>query len=55
MKGILNVGGKREIYKFANLHTEKKIKIKKIKKFPIDSSININKLKKIIKGKFIKF
>lgn len=59
MKGILNVGGKkREIYKFANLHTEKKLKkisIKKIKKFPIDSSININKLKKIIKGKFIKF
>ena len=27
MKGILNVGGKKEeIYKFANLHTEKKLK-----------------------------
>tara|TARA_B110000483_G_C18025977_1_gene476839 strand:+ start:158 stop:883 length:726 start_codon:yes stop_codon:yes gene_type:complete len=53
--GILNVGGeKREIYKFALSQVDKNIKkisIKKIKNFPKDSSLNINKLKKIIKNK----
>ena len=53
--GILNIGGeKREIYKFAVSQANKNIKkisIKKIKNFPKDSSLNINKLKKIIKNK----
>ena len=53
-KGILNVGGKSQsIYSFAKKDNKKvkKIYLKNIKglKFPKDSSINTNKLKKIIK------
>ena len=57
-KGILNVGGKkREIYDFAKKFSNQKIlsiNYKKIKNFPKDSSININKLKNIIKRKKLK-
>ena len=53
--GILNIGGgKREIYKFVVSQVDKNIKkisINKIKNFPKDSSLNINKLKKLIKNK----
>jgi dTDP-4-dehydrorhamnose reductase len=52
-KGVLNIGGKRrDIYKFAKEFSKKKISkisINKIKKFPKDSSLNINKLKIILK------
>ena len=55
-KGILNVGGKSQsIYSFAKKDNKKvkKIYLKNVKglKFPKDSSINTNKLKKIIKKK----
>ena len=57
-KGILNVGGKkREIYDFAKKFSNQKIlsiNYKKIKNFPKDSSINISKLKNIIKRKKLK-
>ena len=52
-KGILNIGGKRrEIIKFVKKFSKKKISkisISEIKNFPKDSSININKLKFILK------
>jgi dTDP-4-dehydrorhamnose reductase len=52
--GIINIGGeKREIYIFAKKFSEKKVKsisINKIKKFPKNSSINIDKRRKIIKN-----
>ena len=52
--GIINIGGeKREIYIFAKKFSEKKVKsisINKIIKFPKNSSINIDKIKKIIKN-----
>ena len=62
-KGTINVGGeKRDIYQFAKKFSNKRIKpinLKKIKNFPKDSSININKLKNILlkknKIKTIKF
>lgn len=54
-KGVLNVGGeKRDIFLFAKMFGNKMIEAipyKKIKNFPKDSSININKFKKIIKVK----
>ena len=57
-KGILNIGGKkREIYNFVKKFSNKKIlplSIKKIKNFPKDSSIDIKKLKKIIKKNNLK-
>jgi len=57
-KGVLNIGGKkRDIYTFAKKFTSKKIGIinyKKIKNFPKDSSINITRLKKILKNNKIK-
>ena len=57
-KGILNVGGKkREIYKFAKKFSNNKItsiNYKKILNFPKDSSLNLNKLKDIIKRKKLK-
>ena len=57
-KGILNVGGKkREIYKFAKKFSNNKItsiNYKKILNFPKDSSLNLNKLKNIIKRKKLK-
>lgn len=56
--GILNIGGKkREIFKFAKKFGQNKIlpiKLKKIKNFPKDSSIDIKKLKKILKLNKIK-
>ena len=54
-KGIINIGGKkRDIFDFAKKFSSKKIEsvsIKKIKDFPINSSLNINKLNKIFKKK----
>jgi dTDP-4-dehydrorhamnose reductase len=56
-KGILNIGGKkREIYIFAKKFTDKKISkinFTKIKNFPKDSSLNIEKLKFLLKKKKI--
>jgi dTDP-4-dehydrorhamnose reductase len=56
--GILNLGGEsREIYKFANLFSKKKIKylpINQVRNFPLNSSIDITKLKKILQRKNIK-
>ena len=51
-KGILNVGGKiQTIYDFA-IKTNKNVKKKSGKKlFPRNPSMNINKLKKILKSK----
>ena len=56
VKGILNVGGKSQsVYNFAKIENPKvkKIFLKKNKKIkmPINSSINIDKLKKILKIK----
>ena len=52
-KGVLNIGGKkREIYEFAKKFGKKNIKkipVTKVKNFPKDSSIKIDKLIKIIK------
>ena len=53
-KGIINLGGKSQsVYDFAKKSNPKikKISAKKIlgSKFPINPSMNINKLKKIIK------
>ena len=57
-KGILNIGGKkREIFNFAKKFGKKKflpIKLDKINNFPKDSSIDIKKLKKILKVNKIK-
>ena len=57
-KGVLNIGGKkREIYKFANKFSDKKISkisFSKIKNFPKDSSIRIDRFIKIIKKNKIK-
>ena len=54
-KGIINIGGKkRDIFDFAKKFSRKKIEsisIKEIKDFPINSSLNINKLNKIFKKK----
>ncbi len=51
--GVLNIGGKRrEIFNFAKKFNKKKIgriHFKKLKNFPQDSSINIEKFKKILK------
>ena len=56
-KGIINVGGKAQyIYDFAKKENKKVKKIyqnKKLKiKIPFDSTINIKKLKKIVKLEF---
>tara|TARA_B100001540_G_C15708988_1_gene597584 strand:- start:943 stop:1173 length:231 start_codon:yes stop_codon:yes gene_type:complete len=57
-KGVLNIGGKkREIFNFAKKFGKKKIfpiKLKKINNFPKDSSVDIKKLKKILKINKIK-
>ena len=57
-KGILNIGGKkREIFNFAKKFGKKKIlpiKLEKINNYPKDSSIDIKKLKKILKVNRIK-
>jgi len=54
-KGILNIGGiRREIFKFATSQANKnieKISINKLKNFPKDSSLNINKIRNLIKNK----
>ena len=53
-KGIINVGGKAQtVFNFAKKYNSKikKISAKKIlgKKYPLNPSMNINKLKRIIK------
>ncbi len=51
-KGVLNIGGKRQtIYNFAKKDNPKikKIKLPKNSSYPLDSSINLNKFKKILK------
>ena len=57
--GVINIGGKkRDIYKFAKKFVSKKINpinFSKIKNFPKDSSININKLIKLLKKKKVNF
>ena len=50
-KGILNVGGKTQsIYDFAKSTNSKvkKIKLKKVDKYPLNQDMNLSKLKKII-------
>ena len=54
-KGVINVGGKTQsVYKFVKIYNPKikKIYAKKIlgKKYPLNPSMNINKLKKILKS-----
>ena len=55
-KGIINIGSSKteSIYAFAKRVNPKvkKISYKKIKNFPKNSSINITKLKKVLKGKY---
>ena len=57
-KGILNIGGKkREIYQFAKKFGNKSIKkipLSKVKNFPKDSSIKINRFLKIIRKNKLK-
>lgn len=52
-KGVLNVGGKRrDIYEFAKKFSKKKISkisINEVRNFPKDSSLNITKLRLILK------
>ncbi len=52
-KGIINIGGKkREIYQFAKKFSSKSIKkipLSKVKNFPKDSSVKIDKFLKVIK------
>ena len=51
-KGIINVGGKaRSVYSFAKFHNKniKKIKVKKNSLVPLNQTMNLNKLKKILK------
>ena len=51
-RGVLNVGGKtRDIFNFAKKYDKsiKPIHLRNVKNFPKDSSINISKLKKILK------
>ena len=53
-KGVINVGGKiQSVYNFAKKYNSKvkKIQAKKIlgRKYPLNPSMNISKLKKIIK------
>ena len=53
--GVINIGGKtRDILSFAKKFSNKKIakiNFKKVKNFPKNSSLNINKLKEILKYK----
>ena len=50
-KGIINVGGKRDnIYNFAKKTSPNVRPATVSKNFPKDSSINVNKYKKILKG-----
>jgi dTDP-4-dehydrorhamnose reductase len=57
-KGILNIGGKtRNIYNFVKRFSKSKIlkiNAKKIKNFPKDSSLNVNRLQNIIAKQRIK-
>ena len=54
-RGIINIGGKtRDIFSFAKKFTNKKIakiNFKKVKNFPKNSSLNINKLNEILRYK----
>jgi dTDP-4-dehydrorhamnose reductase len=52
-KGILNIGGKSQsVYLFAKKYNKKIIKIKTNNKniLPLNQTMNLNKLKKIIKN-----
>ena len=57
-RGILNLGGKtREIFSFAKKFTDKKISginFNKVKNYPKNTSLNIQKLIKILKKKKLK-
>lgn len=51
-KGIINVGGKaRSVYSFAKFHNKniKKIKLKKNSLIPLNQTMNLKKLKKVLK------
>ena len=51
-KGVLNIGGKRQtIYNFAKKDNPniKKTKLSKNSNYPLDSSLNLKKFKKILK------
>ena len=51
-KGIINIGGKiQSVYNFAKEHNPnvEKIKAPKRNKLPLNQSMNVNKLNKIIK------
>lgn len=51
-KGIINVGGKtRSVYSFAKFHNKniKKIKVKKNSLIPLNQTMNLKKLKKVLK------
>ena len=53
-KGIINVGGKaRSVYSFAKFHNKniKKIKVKKNSLIPLNQTMNLKKLKKVLKKK----
>ena len=53
-KGILNVGGEiQSIYNFAKKNNKNIEKVIAPKKFPLNPSMNINKLKKILNRKKI--
>jgi dTDP-4-dehydrorhamnose reductase len=49
--GIINVGGKlRSVYNFGKLNNKKMLKTKCIdKNIPLNQTMNLNKLKKILK------
>ena len=52
-KGVINVGGKSQsVYSFAKFHnkTIKKIKAKKNNSMPLNQTMNLTKLKKVIKN-----
>ena len=51
-KGIINVGGKaRSVYSFSKFHNKniKKIKVKKNSLIPLNQTMNLKKLKKVLK------
>ena len=50
--GIINIGGKSQsVYDFAKIHnkTVKKTKLNKNLKFPLNQTMNLSKLKKLLK------
>ena len=54
-KGIINVGGRSQsVYSFAKTHNKntRKIKAKKNSNMPFNQTMNINKLKKVLKNSY---